>query len=79
MSGEVWTYSGSTYAEQPRALRWEGQRLEINAVLDRWQSPGSKGFHVRSEDGRVFRLVYDEVSEEWDVNLITTSHSKEST
>ena len=78
MSGEVWTYSGHTYADQPRALRWERQRLEISAVLDRWQSPGSKGFRVRSEDGRLFRLVYDEVSEEWDVNLIPTSHSKES-
>jgi hypothetical protein len=68
---QVWSYSGQTYAERPTALRWEGERLEIVEILDRWHSPGEKGFRVRTSDSRVFKLVYDEPGEEWFVELIS--------
>lgn len=73
MNGQVWSYSGQTYAERPTALRWEGQRLEIVEILDRWCSPGEKGFRVRASDSRLFKLVYNELTEEWFVELLSGS------
>lgn len=73
MNDQVWSYSGQTYAERPSALRWEGERLEIVEILDRWRSPGKKGFRVRTSDRRSFKLVYDELTEEWLIELISVS------
>lgn len=79
MSDHVWTYSGGEYAERPRALNWEGDRVEIDAILARWRAPGKKGFRVRTSDARVFELIYDERLEEWDIQLISEQNAKEST
>lgn len=79
MSDRVWTYSGGEYAERPRALKWEGDRLEIVEILDRWRAPGRKGFRVRTSDERVFELIYDELLETWNIQLISEQDAKEST
>ncbi len=63
-------HSGYAYAERPAALRWEGQRLEIEQVEAQWQIPGGKRFRVRTRDGRVFELFYDALNDEWRVNEI---------
>lgn len=55
-------HSGSEYAERPLALRWEGQRLEICAVVARWRTPTGRHFRVRVVDKREFDLFYDENS-----------------
>ena len=61
-------HSGYTYAERPVALRWEGQRLEIERVEAEWRIPGGKRFRVRTQDGRSFELFYGELYDEWRVN-----------
>lgn len=71
MSDRVWVYSGHKYAEHPRALNWEGERLEIVKILDGWRSPGRQGFRVRVHDEREFELVYDEIAEEWNIKLMS--------
>ncbi len=63
-------HSGYEYAERPTALRWEGQRLEIEAILGQWRISGGKGFRVRVADGRVFELFYGELYDEWRINLV---------
>ena len=63
-------HSGFEYAERPTALRWEGQRLEITAILAQWRIPGGKRFRVRVADGQVFELFYGELYDEWRINLI---------
>ena len=62
-------HSGYTYAERPTALRWEGQRLTIEAVEQAWRVPGGRRFRVRTEDGRVFELFYGELYDEWRIHL----------
>ena len=65
MSPLVECHSDYTYAEKPVALTWEGQRLEIAAILAQWRTPEGKHFRVRIADGREFELVYyDETSNE---------------
>ncbi len=63
-------HSGYEYAERPVALRWEGQRLEIEAILAEWRISGGKRFRVRVTDGRIFELFYGELYDEWRINLI---------
>ena len=62
-------HSGYEYAERPTALRWEGQRLEIDAILAQWRISGGKCFRVKVSDGRVFELFYGELYDEWRINL----------
>lgn len=63
-------HSGSEYAERPVALYWEGRRLEVEKVEERWRIPGGKCFRVRVPDGRRFELFYGELYDEWRVNLL---------
>jgi len=58
-------YSGHEYAERPKALYWEGEWLEIEETLNRWQIPGGKRFRVRTKDDQVFELFYGELFDEW--------------
>ncbi len=64
-------YSGVEYAERPLALHWEGQRLEISAVIARWRTPHGKHFRVRAADGRRFELTYHQPLDEWSINPIS--------
>ena len=63
-------YSGCEYAERPVALRWEGQRLEIEAIEDNWRIPGGHCFRVRVTDGRAFELFYGELYADWRINPV---------
>ncbi len=67
MKQVVECYSGSTYAERPVAVHWQGQRLVVEQVLRSWQTPQGPGFDVLVADGRTFRLSYDESSDTWQV------------
>jgi len=63
-------HSGYAYAERPVALRWLGERLEIEAVEQRWRIPGGVRFRVRVTDGRVFELFYGELYDEWRITIL---------
>lgn len=68
MSDLVECHSGYEYAERPLALTWQGQRLEISEVLERWRIPGARCFRVRASDGQIFELFYGELYDEWRIN-----------
>jgi hypothetical protein len=63
-------HSGFTYADRPSALTWEGKKLPIQGIVKEWRSPNRKCFRVRTMDERIFELVYDEMSDVWQVCLI---------
>jgi hypothetical protein len=63
-------HSGYTYAERPVALRWQGERLEISDVEQRWRIPGGLRFRVTVKDGRVFELFYGELYDEWRITPV---------
>jgi len=70
MSSEtVECYSGQTYPERPRAFQWEGERLEISEIQSRWRTPQSTHFQIRTEDGRIFELIYHESKDLWTIEL----------
>lgn len=63
-------HSGYEYAERPTALWWQGQRLEVAEVEERWRIPGGKCFRVRTAEGLVFNLTYVELYDEWRVHQL---------
>jgi hypothetical protein len=60
-------YSGSRYAERPKAFYWQGDRLEIEEVQDRWRTPAGLCFRVRAGQNQIYELVYQEHSGNWQV------------
>jgi hypothetical protein len=69
-SKKVEAYSGYTYGERPVALYWEGERLKVANIKERWRTPGGKGFHVEVEDGRTFELLYIDLHDDWKIHLV---------
>ena len=65
MNENVICRSNSEYADQPTAILWEGERIEIEEIISRWRSPEGKYFLVRTREDRQFKLFYDEVNDKW--------------
>jgi hypothetical protein len=58
-------YSGHTYAQEPRALKWEGCRYLVAEVEARWRTPDGPAFRVRTAPGQRFDLQYYELRDRW--------------
>jgi hypothetical protein len=61
----VTCYSGHSYAQEPRAFTWRGERREVTAVERTWRTPAGSHFLVRTSDGARFELAYDERADAW--------------
>ncbi len=64
-------YAGSRYPERPRALWWEGERLEVEGIERHWRTQGVAHrdpilyhYQVRTAQGG-FHLIYDTDDETW--------------
>lgn len=69
MDGVVECYAGYCYPERPRAFLWNGERMEVEEVERQWSAPSGPAFRVRTTAGRRFTLAYDEIADEWSVQL----------
>ena len=67
-------HSGHTYAGEPRAVVWQGQRHEVEAVVARWRLPEGPAFRVLAGAGRLFDLVYDEGEDRWTIHPREAGH-----
>lgn len=66
-SASVECYSGSTYAERPVAVHWQGQRLAVEQVLRSWRTPAGPGFDVIVTGGQTLVLDYCTANDLWTV------------
>jgi hypothetical protein len=66
-------YSGHTFAQEPRAVIWEGHRYEVERVEQRWRTPEGPGFRVQVEEGITFDIRYYELEDRWSVRLLEAS------
>jgi hypothetical protein len=60
-------YSGHSYAQEPRAVIWQGHRYQVARVEERWRTPEGPAFRVRVEAERVFELRYHELFHSWTI------------
>jgi hypothetical protein len=58
-------YAGYKADERPLRIVFEAQTLEIEAVEDRWYSPGATYFRVRVENGERYVLRRDDAQDVW--------------
>lgn len=72
-SSAVECYSGYTFAQEPRAVIWQGQRYAVAVVEQRWRTPEGPAFRVRAEDGSRFELRYHESDDSWAIGELPGS------
>lgn len=60
-------HSGYRYAERPTAILWEGIHFPIKHIISEAYSPHTHLFWVKVEDGRSFKLTYNESLDAWDI------------
>ena len=58
-------YSGHTYAQEPRAVVWQGRRFPVAGIERRWRTPEGPAFRVETEQGIPFELHYSEREKVW--------------
>ena len=77
------SYSGYKANERPLRFTLDGETYDIASIEDRWQEPSAEYFKVKSVDGKLYLLRYDEHEDEWtlqsgskgDIGLEQENHS----
>ena len=72
----VTCYSGHSYAQEPRAFVWRGDRHVVAAVERTWRTPSGPHFLVRAEDGVRCELAYDERADAWWLDGVKTINQR---
>jgi hypothetical protein len=60
-------YSGHEYPERPLAFECEGQRKQIESIIESHRTPRGRFFRVRTKDNQLFDLSYDEALDAWSI------------
>jgi len=67
MAIRVECYASYRGEQEPLAF-WLGERrLTVRDVVDRWVAPEQRWFAVDANDGNVYVLRHDELSEAWEI------------
>lgn len=73
---QVESYSGYKGNERPAAFVYQGCRLEIVEIIDRWYEGGLEAhqpeidyFKVKTKEGKVFLLRYLSLFDAWSVRV----------
>ncbi len=66
----VLSYSGYRGEESPRAFVLNGEKIQVESVLDMWIEEGrsrerKRFFKIKGGDGFTYILYNDELSKEW--------------
>jgi hypothetical protein len=73
MEIRVECYAGYRGEQEPRAF-WLGERrVAVLEILDRWLAPDHRYFRVRADDGYVYVLRSDEITNQWTIGAFTRS------
>src|SRR5262245_40828606 len=58
-------YAGYKASERPLRFSLDDETYDIASIEDRWQEPAAEYFKVRTVDGKLYLLRYDEREDEW--------------
>ncbi len=62
-------YAGHRGEETPRRFFLGERRVEVAEVLDRWLAPDHSYFKVKGDDGALYILQHDELTNAWQLTL----------
>lgn len=67
MIAQVECCSDWNYAGRPLAFMWQGQRLEVSALLYQSRTPAGRTYRVQTATEGSFDLLYLEAEDVWRV------------
>jgi hypothetical protein len=74
---QVECYSGYKLNERPRSFIYQGQRYEIQEIINRWYEggidstrPEESYFKARTNEGRIFILRYLFLFDSWSIGIV---------
>ena len=68
---KVECYAGMRAEEEPRRFYLNHRKVEVEAIVKRWQTPESRFFAVRGDDGRTCVVEYRRDEGTWHLLTIT--------
>ncbi len=69
MDLKVDCYAGYRGEETPRRLLFDGRRVEVVEVIDRWLGTDHRYFKLRGDDGAIYLVRHDETADRWELKL----------
>ena len=64
---QVECYSGHTYAQEPRTIKWQGRVYRVEKILSRWREPAGPCFLVVTGEDIRLRIRYIEETDRWNL------------
>jgi len=77
MALRVECYAGYRGEETPRAVFFDKRRVGVVEVLDSWLAPDHRYFKFRGDDGNLYILRHDVLTDRWDLTLFQSPDWKE--
>jgi hypothetical protein len=64
-------YAGYRGEETPVRFYLGERKVEVIEVLDRWLSPDHRYFKVKGDDGGLYIIRYDVLSDQWELTTFS--------
>ena len=66
---QVDCYAGHRGEQTPRAITLGERRVAVTAVLDQWLAPDHRYFKLLGDDGDIYLVRPDVMSQEWELTM----------
>ena len=66
---QVECYAGYRGEESPRSFSLGERSIQVIEILDRWLDPACRYFKVQGDDGSIYILRHDAISNRWEMTL----------
>lgn len=66
---QVECHAGHRGEETPRTLVLGARRIDVIQVLDQWLAPDHRYFKLRGDDGDIYLVRHDIVTQEWELTM----------
>jgi hypothetical protein len=73
----VESYAGHRADTEPRRLFIGGREVTVTEVIDRWLDPHHRYFKLRGDDGGIYLIRQDTVSDQWELTLFDSGSRDE--
>ncbi len=74
---KVEAYSGHRAAERPRSITIGRRTLVVTGILDRWYGPNYEYFKLSADDGCVYIIRHDNVTDLWELVMMEAGKGDE--
>ena len=60
----------------PRRLHFSGRQIDVLETLDQWHGPNYRYIKVRSMDGSLYTLRFDQHQDEWELTMFKSARAQ---